>query len=114
MPGGKDALFHGGDPDADRRTARTGPRGRPNWFNQHFDEGVLLDGVLAGELRLPAGDGREPFADADDVAAVATAALLADGHAGRPRRPDRYGRGQSVTSKCLLPCPENSGQAGLE
>ncbi|MGW3017925.1 NmrA family NAD(P)-binding protein [Streptomyces longwoodensis] len=56
---------------------------RPNWFNQNFDEGVLLDGVLAGELRLPAGDGREPFVDADDVAAVAAAALLEDGHAGQ-------------------------------
>ncbi|MFJ4521054.1 NAD(P)H-binding protein [Streptomyces sp. NPDC088810] len=56
---------------------------RPNWFNQNFDEGVLLDGVLAGELRLPAGDGREPFVDADDVAAVAAAALLEEGHAGQ-------------------------------
>ncbi|MFF3752717.1 NAD(P)H-binding protein [Streptomyces sp. NPDC002018] len=55
---------------------------RPNWFNQNFDEGVLLDGVKDGELRLPAGDGREPFVDAADVAAVAAVALLEDGHAG--------------------------------
>ncbi|WP_309053156.1 NAD(P)H-binding protein [Streptomyces sp.] len=56
---------------------------RPNWFFQNFDEGVFLDCVLAGELPLPAGDGLEPFVDADDVAAVAAAALLEDGHAGR-------------------------------
>lgn len=56
---------------------------RPNWFNQNFDEGVLLDGVRSGTLQLPAGDGREPFVDADDVAAVAVAALTEDGHAGQ-------------------------------
>ncbi|MGW0784972.1 NAD(P)H-binding protein [Streptomyces sp. NPDC002913] len=55
---------------------------RPNWFFQNFDEGVFLDCVLAGELPLPAGEGREPFVDAEDVAAVAAAALLQDGHAG--------------------------------
>ncbi|WP_175410426.1 NAD(P)H-binding protein [Streptomyces sp. TRM64462] len=56
---------------------------RPNWFFQNFDEGVLLDSVRAGELRLPAGDGREPFVDAGDVAEVAVAALLDDGHDGQ-------------------------------
>lgn len=56
---------------------------RPNWFFQNFDEGVLLDSVHAGELRLPAGDGREPFVDAGDVAEVAAAALLDDGHDGQ-------------------------------
>ncbi|MFQ6146328.1 NAD(P)H-binding protein [Streptomyces seoulensis] len=56
---------------------------RPNWFCQNFDEGVLLDSVRAGELRLPAGDGREPFVDVADVAEVAAAALLEDGHQGR-------------------------------
>ncbi|MFI9344473.1 NAD(P)H-binding protein [Streptomyces sp. NPDC052773] len=56
---------------------------RPNWFFQNFDEGVLLDAVRAGELRLPAGDGREPFVDAGDVAEVAAAALLEDGHDGQ-------------------------------
>ncbi|MET7719049.1 NAD(P)H-binding protein [Streptomyces sp. NPDC005407] len=56
---------------------------RPNWFAQNFDEGVLLDGVVSGELALPAGHGREPFVDAADVAAVATAALLDEGHAGQ-------------------------------
>ncbi|MCX4987086.1 NAD(P)H-binding protein [Streptomyces sp. NBC_00572] len=56
---------------------------RPNWFFQNFDEGVLLDGVRAGELSLPAGSGREPFVDTEDVAAVAVEALLGDGHAGQ-------------------------------
>ncbi|NBM18393.1 NmrA family NAD(P)-binding protein [Streptomyces sp. GC420] len=56
---------------------------RPNWFFQNFDEGVLLDSVRSGELRLPAGDGHEPFVDAGDVAEVAAAALLDDGHSGQ-------------------------------
>ncbi|MFI9200286.1 NAD(P)H-binding protein [Streptomyces sp. NPDC053048] len=56
---------------------------RPNWFAQNFSEGVLLDGIVAGELSLPAGSGREPFVDVEDIAAVATAALLDDGHAGQ-------------------------------
>ncbi|MFJ8770168.1 NAD(P)H-binding protein [Streptomyces clavifer] len=56
---------------------------RPNWFFQNFDEGVLLDGVRAGELPLPAGSGREPFVDTEDVAAVAVEALLEKGHAGQ-------------------------------
>ncbi|MER7764793.1 NAD(P)H-binding protein [Streptomyces sp. NPDC097619] len=56
---------------------------RPNWFFQNFDEGVLLECLRAGELPLPAGEGREPFVDCEDVAAVAVAALLDHGHAGR-------------------------------
>ncbi|MEU1282363.1 NAD(P)H-binding protein [Streptomyces sp. NPDC005805] len=56
---------------------------RPGWFTQNFDEGILLDGIRAGEVRLPAGEGKEPFIDCDDVAAVAVAALTEDGHAGR-------------------------------
>jgi uncharacterized protein YbjT (DUF2867 family) len=39
--------------------------------------------VLAGELRLPAGDGALPLIDVDDIADVAVAALTGDGHAGR-------------------------------
>jgi uncharacterized protein YbjT (DUF2867 family) len=48
---------------------------RASWFNQNFSEGYLLDGVLAGEIALPAGAVCEPFIDADDVAEVAAAAL---------------------------------------
>jgi uncharacterized protein YbjT (DUF2867 family) len=31
---------------------------RPGWFAQNFSEGMFLDQILEGELRLPAGDGR--------------------------------------------------------
>ena len=39
--------------------------------------------VLAGEITLPAGDVREPFVNAADIADVAVAALTEDGHAGQ-------------------------------
>ncbi|HEX2042169.1 MAG TPA: hypothetical protein VHF24_05970 [Acidimicrobiales bacterium] len=39
--------------------------------------------VLAGEVALPAGEVREPFVDADDIAAVAAAALTEPGHEGQ-------------------------------
>lgn len=55
---------------------------RCSWFNQNFDEGYLLDPILAGEVALPAGDVPEPFIDADDIADVAVAALTEDGHIG--------------------------------
>ncbi|MFI0357549.1 NAD(P)H-binding protein [Actinomadura sp. 9N407] len=56
---------------------------RPGWFAQNFSEGFFRDAVLAGEIRLPAGDGAASFVDADDIAAVAAAALTEDGHAGQ-------------------------------
>ncbi|MEE1759784.1 MULTISPECIES: SDR family oxidoreductase [unclassified Streptomyces] len=56
---------------------------RPGWFAQNFSEGFFADAVLAGELRLPAGDGAAGFVDAEDIAAVVTAALTEDGHAGQ-------------------------------
>lgn len=56
---------------------------RPTWFSQNFSEGFFLDAIVAGELRLPAGAGRAPFIDADDIAAVAVAALTEDGHSGQ-------------------------------
>ncbi|MEV0387976.1 NAD(P)H-binding protein [Nonomuraea sp. NPDC050643] len=57
---------------------------RPTWFAQNFSEDALLrDPVLSGEVRLPTGDGLEPFVDADDIADVAAAVLTRDGHAGR-------------------------------
>lgn len=54
---------------------------RPTWFAQNFSEGCLLDAILRGELRLPAGDARAGFVDAEDIAAVAVAALTEDHHA---------------------------------
>lgn len=57
---------------------------RPTWFAQNFSESSYLrDPVLDGEVMLPAGDGLEPFIDAEDIAAVAVAALTEDGHAGQ-------------------------------
>ncbi|MFP3962959.1 NAD(P)H-binding protein [Actinomadura fulvescens] len=55
---------------------------RPAWFAQNFSEDFFLDPLRAGELALPAGEGREPFIDAEDIADVAVAALTGEGHAG--------------------------------
>jgi uncharacterized protein YbjT (DUF2867 family) len=52
------------------------------WFMQNFSESFLLDGVLAGEVALPASDQVEPFIDVDDIADVAVAALTDDRHIG--------------------------------
>ncbi len=56
---------------------------RPQWFNQNFDEGFFQPAIMAGSLAVPVGDARQAFVDADDIAAVAAAALTGDGHAGR-------------------------------
>jgi uncharacterized protein YbjT (DUF2867 family) len=56
---------------------------RSSWFNQNFSEGFLLEAVLEGVVALPVGGMREPFADADDIADVAVAALTEDGHIGQ-------------------------------
>jgi uncharacterized protein YbjT (DUF2867 family) len=56
---------------------------RPSWFAQNFSEGFFAPALADGTLRLPVGDGREPFIDADDIAAVAVAALTEAGHEGR-------------------------------
>ncbi|MEU5975137.1 NAD(P)H-binding protein [Streptomyces sp. NPDC047315] len=56
---------------------------RPGWFAQNFSEGFFLDAVRSGELKLPGEDGAASFVDAEDIAAVAVAALTEDGHAGR-------------------------------
>ncbi|MGY1854779.1 NAD(P)H-binding protein [Modestobacter sp. SYSU DS0290] len=56
---------------------------RCSWFAQNFTEGAFAPAMAAGELALPVAGVREPFIDADDIADVAVAALLGDGHAGR-------------------------------
>jgi len=56
---------------------------RCSWFMQNFDESYFAEPLAAGDLALPAGDVREPFVDAEDIADVAVAALTEDGHAGR-------------------------------
>lgn len=53
---------------------------RCSWFNQNFSENFMVEGILAGELVLPAADTLEPFVDADDIADVAVATLTDPGH----------------------------------
>jgi uncharacterized protein YbjT (DUF2867 family) len=48
---------------------------RASWFMQNFSEGFMIEGILSGELMLPAGDIVEPFIDIDDIADVAVATL---------------------------------------
>jgi uncharacterized protein YbjT (DUF2867 family) len=78
-----------GEPGAQRAEAALQQSGVPwtivraSWFNQNFSEGFLLDGVLAGEVALPAGAVAEPFIDADDIAEVVVAALTERRHAGK-------------------------------
>ena len=55
---------------------------RSTWFMQNFSEDYMVDGVVSGEIALPAGDTPEPFVDADDIADVAVAALTDDQHIG--------------------------------
>jgi uncharacterized protein YbjT (DUF2867 family) len=55
---------------------------RSTWFSQNFSESYFLDGLLAGELALPAVNTPEPFVDADDIADIAVAALTDDRHVG--------------------------------
>ena len=56
---------------------------QPSWFMQNFSEGGFLEYVLAGEVSAPDSGAPEPWGDLDDVADVAVAALLDDGHTGQ-------------------------------
>ncbi|ALE85705.1 NmrA family NAD(P)-binding protein [Pseudonocardia sp. HH130629-09] len=50
---------------------------RPSWFAQNLvGEHLAARGLRAGEVVTATGDGRVPFVDAADIAAVATALLL--------------------------------------
>lgn len=55
---------------------------QPSWFVQNFTEGMFVHEVADGVLSLPVGQGREPFIDTADIAAVAVAALTDGRHAG--------------------------------
>jgi uncharacterized protein YbjT (DUF2867 family) len=81
---------------------------RASWFAQNFSEGDLLRPVLDGLIALPAGEVREPFVDADDVADVAVAALTADRHSGR-----HSGRCYEVTGPRLLTFAEAAAEISL-
>lgn len=48
---------------------------RASWFAQNFSEGFLIDGIINGQVALPAGNILEPFIDIDDIAEVVVACL---------------------------------------
>ena len=84
------ALLSGrGEPEAERAEQAVANTGaeltilRSTWFMQNFSEDYMLEHVLGGELRLPAGQVPTPFVDADDIADVAVAALTDDRHIGQ-------------------------------
>jgi uncharacterized protein YbjT (DUF2867 family) len=56
---------------------------RPTWFAQNFTEDLFTPFMRTGRLALPAGEGREPFVDLEDVADVAVEALTDPRHGGR-------------------------------
>jgi uncharacterized protein YbjT (DUF2867 family) len=56
---------------------------RPSWFMQNFTESFFAPGIASGSLVAPTADGAMPFIDAEDIAAVAAAALTSDGDGGR-------------------------------
>ena len=84
-----------GEPEAERAEQAVRDTGaeltvlRATWFMQNFSEDYMLDHVLSGEIRLPAGDVPTPFLDIDDLADIAVAALTDDRHIGRTLRADR-------------------------
>lgn len=51
---------------------------RPSWVMQNF-----YSFVVENRIRLPVGDGRVAFVDAEDIAGVAASALTKAGHAGK-------------------------------
>jgi uncharacterized protein YbjT (DUF2867 family) len=55
---------------------------RSTWFMQNFSEDYMLDHLLSGEIRLPAGEVPTPFLDIDDLADIAAEALTDDRHVG--------------------------------
>ena len=84
------ALLSGrGEPEAERAERAVANTGaeltilRSTWFMQNFSEDYMLEHVLGGELRLPAGQVPTPFVDADDIADIAVAALTDDRHIGQ-------------------------------
>jgi uncharacterized protein YbjT (DUF2867 family) len=78
-----------GEPEAERAEHAVRDTGadltilRSTWFMQNFSEDYMLDHVLSGEIRLPAGDVPTPFLDIDDLADIAVEALTDDGHVGQ-------------------------------
>jgi uncharacterized protein YbjT (DUF2867 family) len=83
------ALLSGrGEPESERAEQAVRETGaeltilRSTWFMQNFSEDYMLDHVLSGEIRLPAGEVPTPFLDIDDLADIAVEALTDDRHVG--------------------------------
>ena len=78
-----------GEPEAERAEQAVRDTGaeltilRSTWFMQNFSEDDWQEHVLSGQIRLPRGEVRTPFVDADDIADVAVAALTDDKHIGQ-------------------------------
>jgi uncharacterized protein YbjT (DUF2867 family) len=77
-----------GEPESERAEQAVRDTGadltilRSTWFMQNFSEAYMLDHVLSGEIRLPAGEVPTPFLDIDDLADIAVEALTDDRHVG--------------------------------
>lgn len=57
---------------------------RPTWFAQNFTEEPFLSALVRqGAVKLSTSHGLVPFVDAEDIAAVAVAALTQPGHVGQ-------------------------------
>jgi uncharacterized protein YbjT (DUF2867 family) len=83
------ALLSGrGEPEAERAEQAVRDTGadltilRSTWFMQNLSEDYMLEHVLSGEIRLPAGEVPTPFLDIDDLADIAVEALTDDRHIG--------------------------------
>ena len=78
-----------GEPEAERAEHAVRQTGaeltilRSTSFMQNVIEDYRLEHVLAGEIRLPAGEVPTPFVDVADIADIAVAALTDDRYAGR-------------------------------
>jgi len=97
--------------ESERRLARVADRWtvvRASWFCQNFSEGYLADLLIAGEIRLPAGDMPEPFVDTDDIADVAVAALTDEGAAGERHANRVY----EVTGRRMVSFPDAVAEIG--
>lgn len=76
----------------------------PNWFAQNFSEGPWRQAILDGVLALPTGSGRTPFIDAEDIAAVAAAAMIDSRRSGEVYeltgpRPVSFGEATQLIAK---------------
>lgn len=78
---------------------------RASWFMQNFSEGFMIDGILNGDLMLPAGDIAEPFIDIDDLADVVVAALT------RPELRDRLFEVSGPRALTFAQCAAEISQA---